>query len=252
MALIKTTFKELFNAGRLPSGHEFELMPDTVETMLRVAEANDAFPWKEKASQALAVTARVGSSDVQKEGVEFIHSMLDMDVLFLAMAWTSQLHGFEIKLGRDGIPCPACNAAIKAVPFGDTPMHVRPEPVSGPAGVNKVTNVPDGMPASLKSCTLYFTDPTWQAARQHIAERVWSSPEVVGPYRVIAALRASSTDGSGVRPISVQAEGRQIKARAMAELVQQLDEFVPHFDPTLLLVCPSCKTASEIPFDTGV
>ena len=137
--LREVTFEQLFAEGLLPSGHPFELMPDTVETGLKVAEVDDNFIWRQKALEALVVLKSVGEHQLHEEdspGIEIIHGMLDADVMFLAMGWSAQMNGFSIKL-NEGVPCPSCASPFTEIPFGGLVIHARAAPEDGPSSMAK-------------------------------------------------------------------------------------------------------------------
>jgi hypothetical protein len=253
--LQQTTFKQLFDAGVLPSGHTFELMPDTVDIALRVSEVGDALPWSKKALQAYIVAKNIGGHELHDEGLgaEFIHGMLDIDVIFLSLAWTAQLNGMALKLS-EGVPCPGCNAPFREVPFGNIVIFSRPAPVSGPDATFRLDKVDDAvLPPSLKNGTFFLTDPTWRAARQNVSEKSWSIPEVVAIHRALSCLRFSSNGNKGApRAVSFKAEGMKLSTAVVAGFVRKLDEFVPHFHPTLDLVCKECEQVSVVPFEQGL
>lgn len=254
--LEEVRFKDLFEREVLPSGHPFKLMPDTVDTALKVAEVNDGIVWRKKALQAYAVTESVAGMPLRGEdshGVEFIHGMLDIDVVFLSLAWTAQMNGMSLSL-EEGVPCPTCAHPFMAVEFGNLKIYCRPQPMSGPDTTIQVEDVDESkLPKSLQGSSIYITDPTWKVARQNVAENSWSNPEVITMYRAMSALRASPKSGSGApRALSMNGEAKQIRMQTLNSVIKAMDMFVPHFEQHLELVCENCGETSVVPFDQGL
>lgn len=253
--LQEATFEQLFQEEILPSGHPFKLMPDTVDTALKVAEVDDVHVWKEKALQAYIVTASVGGVDIHGEdgyGPGFVHGMLDIDVVFLTLAWTAQMTGMDLEI-TEPVPCPGCTNPFTKIPFGNLKVHRRVAPVDGSNAVFEVDGIDKGLPKSLMDGTLYVMDPTWQAARQHVSKKSWETPEIVAVYRTLSTLRFSSKGSKGPpRMVSMQGEGKQMSTKTLGLISEQMRTFVPHFEMHLDLICEKCKEVSVIPFEQGL
>ena len=254
--LTKMTFKELFESETLPSGHPFVLMDDTVDIALKVAEVSDAHVWRKKAMQAFVVTKSVGGVELHSDGdegggVEFLHNMLDLDVVFLSLAWTAQLNGMSVKL-EEGVPCPSCTHLFHEVPFGDLVINSRTR--SEASGFVPVEGIPDEqLPRSIRGKKLFVKDPTWQAARQFVAERSWSNTDVVSIYRTMSSLYAEAGDkNSPPRALSMQGEAKKMSTRALNTCTDVLEKHIPNFQMHLDLKCKKCKEISVIPFGEGV
>ena len=251
--LEESTFENLFKQNRLPSGHSFELMPDTVETALRVAEVNDSKSWKEKALQAYVVCKKIGHFDVQEQGPGFIHNLLDTDVTFLSLAWAAQMNGTTIGLEEGGVPCPTCSVAFKEVNFGDLKIHCRPTPIGGPDGMFKVDAVSDAeLPNSLQGCTLFVTDPTWQLAKSKLTDSSWGVPQAVILHRMMCTLRASSQGGTAPRALSLKGEVNKLKSSVIPKVVQVMNDNIPHFVMQLDLKCQHCGEVAVVPFEQAL
>lgn len=255
--LEETTFAQLFKEERLPSGHSFELMPDTVETALNVAEIDDILMWRKKAKQAAAVLKSVGGTNLQDSGEDdsgfrFVERMLDTDVVFSALAWSAQLNGMSIKLS-EGVPCPSCAHPFREIPIGDVKVFARPAPI-GDSGLPSTWPVEiddEDLPAAIRGGTISVSDPTWKNARINVADRSWDNSEVVTIYRGVSCLWFTKK-GKAPRNVQSRTEGRKIRAKAVQRAVEALDEHVPHFEPRIEMVCTSCKQVSVVPFDQGL
>ena len=253
--LRNVTFKELFDSEILPSGISFKLREDTVDIALQIAEVQDSHIWRKKAMQAFILCKQVGSVDLHPDnddgpGVEFIHNMLDLDVIFISLAWTAQLGGFDIKLS-EGVPCPACTNLFHSVPFGDLVIRARDQDKHGEHYV--VENIPEKMPNSLKGIPIYVADPTWENARKYVSERSWSNIDVVAMHRTMSSLKAGSTDNVGThRAVSVMGEAKKMSMEALDACTQTLEKHIPSIQMHLDLKCSKCKEVCVIPFGEGV
>lgn len=243
------TFKELFDMERLPSGHSFELMPDTVENALSVAEASDVRPWKEKVLQAFAVTSKIGTHNVQEQGFTFLSSVLDTDLIFLGLAWSAQLNGMTFKL-EEPAPCPSCGAPFHEIGFGGMKVHVRESPLETP-GVWKIDGIEKTMlPKSLHNGDLMCGDMTWEDARKNVSETTWENQDVINIHRVMASLKVSS--GGKLPRHVVSAESRKMSARALKHVAAEMNKHIPYFEPGIDLECQKCKSVSTVPFNQGL
>ena len=248
--LQETTFKELFDAGRLPSGAEFELMPDTVEIALAVAEVSDPFQWKKKALQAFTVTKTVAGLDVQEAGPNFVYNMLDTDVIFLSLAWTTQLNGTKLDID-EGVPCPTCNHLFRDIDFGNLKLYCRGSQGTGPSvfaieGVNE-----DHLPKSLQGGKLAIGDMTWKAARRGVSEQSWENIEAVKMHRVLSGLRLIKGEAQQPRDV-MTAESKKMKATVLRHAAEAMDSNIPHFDMQLNMKCTKCDEVSVVPFTQGL
>lgn len=252
--LQEITFEQLFKEGRLPSGYPFELMPDTVETALKVAEVDDLYVWRKKALEAHVVLRSVAEHTFHEDdspGVEFIHGMLDTDVIFLALAWSSQMNGFKIRLS-EGVPCPSCASAFMEIPFGNLRIFARTAPIEGPEGIFPVEGMDQNLlPKSIRGGSLFVCDPVWKVVRRYVAEKSWESAEVVAMYRAMGSLRHSSKSAKSPRAVAI-AEAKQMSARTLRMIIDTLDRFVPHFEGSVDLKCEQCKSVSIVPFEQGL
>jgi hypothetical protein len=254
--LVKATLREMYELGRLPSGYRFELMPDTIETALKVASVDHPQLHVRKAMQAAVVLSRVGDhmlhqSERSEDDLNIVMHTLDADVQFVSLAWAAQLEGLDLKL-KEGVPCPACAAKIAEIPFGDISLFVRPEPVVGQAAVWDVKLDDTGsLPSSIKSGELKIVDPTWGAARSDIPEKQWSSAEIVATMRAAAAIRYKD-GGKPPRALSRKAEFMKMRTKDVGAIVKAMDLVVPHFESFLDLKCKSCGEVIKIPFDQGL
>lgn len=247
--LQEISFEELFRQERLPSGHEYELMPDTVENALSVAEASDARPWKHKVMQAFAVTKSIGSISVQEQGWDYMQNILDTDLVFIGLAWSAQLNGMEFDLSEP-VPCPACGHAFKKIGFSNLKIHVRPTPMQGP-GVWPVEDLDkDLLPDSLKKGQIMVSDTTWLAARKNIGEAQWENQDVVNIHRAMASLRVS-TSGNAPRAV-IMAEARKMSAKSLVAITREMNRHIPYFEQSLDLECKKCKSVSTVPFSQGL
>jgi hypothetical protein len=256
-SLRQITFMELLQAGRLPSGYEFELMPDTVGIGLKVSEVDEKIAWRKKAKQAAIVTKSVAGQPIaemkSKEQIEFFGGMLDTDVMFLSMAWTSQNNGATMKLADAGIPCPACGTAFKEIPYGHISVFCREQPVSGPTAVFPLeVSCRDDLPDSLKAGQFFVQDPNWMPSKVHIPENSWMIPEVVKVHRVLAGLRYSDRTSGPPRMLSRNAEALNLPVKAIEEVARQMDLHVPYMDRKFTITCAGCGQESEVPFDLGL
>jgi hypothetical protein len=251
--LTERTFKEMFDEGILPSGNTFELMEDTVDTAIRVAEVNDAKTWKRKALEAFTITKRVGVHEVHEVGPEFIHGMLDTDVTFLSLAWAAQLNGSTLDLDGESVPCPSCARPFKQVDFGDLKCRALPAPLVGPQATYEVKGIEDSeLPSSLKGCTMYVSHPTWMGSKSSMPESSWDKEAAVNLYRALSSIRASSTGGGTPRVPSIKGEARLIKASAVPKIIKTMDSCIPNFRMHLDMVCPHCREVAVIPFSQGL
>lgn len=245
-----STFQELFDTEVLPSGHRFELMPDTIEVALKIAEVADGISWKKKALQAHVVAKKVGPHDVQEQGPQFVHSLLDADVTFLSLAWSAQMNGMALNLD-EGVPCPMCATPFKKIDMGGLKIHSRSTPAGGPDGYFEVKDIPDEwLPKSIQSCTLMVMDPTWQGARQKLPESSWTIPEAVMIRRMAASLYAAR-DGGGPRGVT-WAEFQKISAKAIPNILKVMNAHLPHFEFHLDMECENCREVAVIPFEQGL
>lgn len=250
--LVETTFKELFEQERLPSGNSFELMPDTVEVALAVAEVNDPFQWKKKAIRVFTVTKKVAGHDVQdaeKGGPAFVQRMLDTDVIFLSLAWTAAINGTKIDVEDGGVPCPTCATRFKDIDFGNLKIWARGKPAD--TGIYHVPDIDAGdLPKSLAHGQLCVRDATWMAARRGVSDQSWENPEAVKMHRTMASLMLDR-EGKGARDVSFS-EAKQMRARALVKAARVMDQHIPHFEMQLEIRCAKCKEAAIIPFTQGL
>ncbi len=247
--LVKSTLGEMVDAGVLPSGCQFDLMPDTVEVALRVAEASDPYKWKEKLLQVLAVTSSVNGENIrEKGGVDFLGGLLDTDVVFLALAWTHVMNDRRIKL-NEAIPCPQCASPFAEIPLDVIGVSRRESKPSGPFPMFEVDGLNDDMlPTSLKGNTILVGEPTWIAARKNIPENSWDKPDAIRIYRSLCALYAQNKEGKAPRQVS-RTEAVKIKMRGVHAIAQCLDDNVPSIDSSMVITCSECGSESEVPFE---
>lgn len=250
------TFEELYHSGRLPSGHTFELVPDTLGNSLKVSEIDEKVPWRKKAAEAGVIAASVSSQDVQamkpKDRIPFMGGMLDTDIMFLSMAWGSQTNGMTIKIDpKAGVVCPTCGNKFESIPYGGIPVYVRDTPVGGPDAVWPVSVDHNLLPESLRSQSLMLVDPTWMPARQHIPNGSWDDPTVVKINRVGASLRVKSGDGPP-RVLSRAAEFERLRNGAINQVSLEMDKRIPHFAEHFDYECSHCGVVAVIPFELGL
>lgn len=248
--LVKVTFGELLDAGRTPSGLPFVLKPDTVENGLKVAEAKDQLKWREKAMQVMAVTESIGGQDIKKNGgVDFVCGLLDTDVVFLAMAWTSEVNGRALKLGQS-IPCPQCTAPMTEIDLSGLAILARREPASGPSAIKAIELPPEVMaklPDSVKSGTIMVKDPTWRESRMRVPAACGDDVAVIDVHRALSALMVSH-DGRAPRAV-VAAEASKFPMRAIQIIITKIDEVIPNFTRDLVIHCSTCGAELDVPFD---
>jgi hypothetical protein len=261
--LARAKFEDMFREGRLPSGNEFELMPDTVGIGLKVSEVDEKVPWKRKARQACITTKSVAGHEFLgmkvKDQVDFMGSMLDSDVQFLSMAWTAQNSGTSVRLKEGGVNCPVCGHPHTEIPFGGIEVLHRAAPIGGPDAVFPFEPADRSiLPPTIQSAELYIVDPTWMAARIHVPDNSWTNHEVVRTNRVVSCLRvrARKPDGSIAdgppRMLSRQGEAMQMRMKLIEEISEAMDRVVPHLNRSFDFPCPQCGTEASIPFDQGL
>lgn len=248
-------FQDMFVEGVLPSGYSFELMPDTVGTAVAVASVDHTQIYMKKALQCLGVLKRCGDHVFHEQPAEkdalFINHMLDVDVMFISMAWAAQLEGLSLKM-KDGVPCPGCGTKFMEIPFGDVEVYCRPRPLVGPAAVWDVKlEDKSSLPKSLLDGELKIMDPTWSGARRELSEKQWTNAEVVAIHRAAGALKYKGGSGPP-RDVSKKAEFWNFRVKDIGAVVRAMDLVIPHFDNSLSLVCSGCSEISRIPFDQGL
>ena len=249
--LREVTFGSLLDSETLPSGHRFELMPDTVDVALRVAEAHDPAPWRRKLMQVLAVTKSVGGKDVRENGgADFLGRLLDSDVVFLALAWTSIMNGRKIDIS-ESIPCPSCAARLDSVELNPLVVYARQEPPDGPATYYPVEVEDEFLPQSMRGGSISVAEPTWIQARRRIPENTWENVEVIAMNRAMGAIHVSSGKGKAPRLVSV-AEARKMRMRGLQAVISTMEDSIPHIKPVISLSCKECGVASDIPFEQAV
>lgn len=247
--LTKSSLGRLLDEGRTPSGAPFELQPDTVEIALRVSEADDTRLWAKKAKQVLQLTASIGGKDPSKEGgLDFISSLPDVDVVFLALAWNCEMNGRKMEL-PEGVPCPQCAHPLTSIDMSVLEIMAWPErpdltPTAPVQGMD-----PKLLPESLRDGELLVTLPTWYDARRSVPEGSWDNIDVILMRRAMAAIRLKGTNG--VRA-AVIAEQTKLKARSIRVIIKAMSDAIPSIARTLPLTCPKCQNRAEIPFDQGV
>ena len=249
------TFEELFNEERLPSGLAFKLMPDTVETALKVAEADGTQPWKKKALQAYTVTRVVGDVDLHDEeegqSPEFVHHMIEADVIFLTLAWSAQLNGTSMAL-TESVPCPTCAHPFKEIGFGNLKVLCRPDVVGGPSAMWPVEDVVDAdLPKSLKGHSMYVVDPTWTRSKKGLSERSWGNQDVVAIHRAAASMRVAKSGKKSPRSV-VRPEWMALRTRTLNSVIKVMEQHIPHFEERLELKCKNCENISIVPFNEGL
>lgn len=248
------TFGEMLDQCILPSGTPYELMPDTVEVALKVAEADDGSQWKKKLLQTLAVTKTVGGvdpRDAQGGGVGFLGSLLDADVVMLALAWTAEMNGRKLKL-QGGIPCPQCAdnwTELDLRPLGVRTFNKAKSPDEPAEYVPVECNV-DRLPASLKG-GLRVGLPSWRDARKDVPANHWENTEVILLHRMTCALYTTATSGKSVRQVS-RAEARALPMEAIRAIQDTMLVAVPHIQPFIRIVCPHCGMEGDVPFDQAL
>jgi hypothetical protein len=251
------TLEELIAEGRLPSGHEFELMPDTVGIGLSVSEVDEKMSWRKKARQAALVCKSAAGQDIQstnpKEQVTFMGNMLDADVVFLSLAWNAQNNGMVVKLtDGGGVNCPLCANPFSEIPFGCICIMARSQPASGPSAVFPIEVDRSKLPASIRDQQLFIQDPLWVGAKAHVPENFWTNEDVVRMNRVIAALRVGAREGGPPRMLSRKAEAMNLRMATVIEVSDAMDKCIPHFKPTFPLVCTNCGAEALLPFAQGL
>lgn len=248
--LRKTTLGALLDACQLPSGAHYTLQPDTVEFGLKVAEAADPLKWREKAMQVVAVTNTINGQDVKASGgVEFVCGLLDTDVLFLAMAWTFEVNGRELKFDK-ALPCPRCTALFSSVDMNQLVVMVRDEQASGPAAIREVVLGPklmERLPASIRDGKLLVKDPTWREARSRVPAACANDIEVIDVHRALSALMVQHGD-KPPRAV-VQAESKQFPMQVIQTVLTEMDRLIPNFTRELQFTCKTCGAEIDIPFD---
>jgi len=250
-ALVVTrTLQELLDEGRLPSGGTFTLMPDTVGTGLAVAEAADSAQWREKALQVLAVVDKIDGESVRDNGgVDFIRSLPDTDVSFLALAWSCQSTGGSLSLG-EGAPCPYCAHKIKKFSMsGLGVVCAAPGKSSGFVPVE----MPEGCaPARFKDGQFMVKMPTWFDARSNIPEVSYDKFEVLHIHRAMAALYFQGKGEPAPRKIMSTEIKTKFKLPAIRAVMKTLRESTPHILDAISIECPSCKQEVETPFEQAM
>lgn len=248
--LRKTTLGALLDACQLPSGARYVLHPDTVEFGLKVAEASDPLKWREKAMQVVAVTSTINGQDVKASGgVEFVCGLLDTDVLFLAMAWTFEVNGRELKFDK-ALPCPQCTAPFSKVDMNQLVVMVRDEAASGPTAMREMILDPElvaRLPASIRDGKLLVKDPTWREARSRIPAVCANDLEVIDVHRALSALMVQH--GEKAPRAVVQAESKQFPMRVVQAILAEMDRLIPNFTRELQFTCKTCGVEIDIPFD---
>ena len=249
--LVEITFKELYDQDRLPSGHSFQMMPDTVEIAMKVAEIDDTIKWKHRALQAFTVTKSVGGNDLQEDGPEYVHHMLDTDVLFLSLAWSTQMNGFTMDLAQ-GVPCPSCSHPFKMIDFGGMKIMVRSKPVGGPNAMFPVDDIiDDELPESLKGTKILVTDPTWKDARSKVPDAAWDRPEAVILHRMATCV-LTSRDGGQPRVPSGSGEVMKMKQKTIPKILKVMTQNIPFIRQELEMPCVNCKEVAIIPFEQAL
>lgn len=244
------TFQELFDRSVLPSGVPYELMDDTVEVALAVAEVSEPAPWKEKAIRAFTVTKSVGNINVQEQGPKFVLNMLDTDVIFLGLAWTAQLNGTKLDIEEGGVPCPTCNHPFKSVDFGALELNVRDQNLTEPP-VFRVEGIdPKMLPKSIQGSTLGIRDMTWSQSRKGVSEKVWEKPEAVKMHRILSGLVSINANG-GVRDVHYS-ESKGMRAGVLRRVADVMDENIPNIEMQLKMTCEKCKGIAIVPFTQGL
>ena len=257
-ALVESSFGDMLDRSVLPSGVPFELMPDTVDVALKVAEANDPKFWRKKLLQVLAVTKSISGVDLhgQEKGsagnpVDMLGTMLDADVTFLALAWTAEMNGRKIKLS-EGIPCPQC-----AKPFTEislAPLKVFCRSVAG-GPTSHFHQVDDldrtKFPGSLAEGKIFVGDPQWTASRKSIPENSSTNLEVVRMHRVMCSLYHQSAGSAAPRQVSA-VETKKIRMSELNKLSDAMDHNVPRIDAGIALVCAECGMEARIPFEQAI
>jgi|9_EtaG_2_1085328.scaffolds.fasta_scaffold00002_131 hypothetical protein len=249
--LITSTFKELYEQSKLPSGLEFELQPDTVENALAVAEIDDPQPWKKKALQVFTVTKSVNGVPFHDDdgSVSLVNNMLDTDIQFLSLAWTAQLNGTKMDLDG-GAPCPSCNKLILNIDYGNLKVHHRDTPATGP-GMHEVEGIdPAMLPKTLVGGKMAVADTSWMNARKRVTEKSWENLDAIMMHRIMSALYVIKGD-SGNR-IVTNHEAMAMRSKVLLLAKDVMDQHVPHFDLHMILTCPHCKEDSMIPFTQGL
>lgn len=251
MSLRQCTLNDLVDNGKLPSGHTFELKPDTIDTALAVGEASDPLAWREKALQCLAALKTVGGKPVQGlGGVNFIGGMPDVNVLAVLLAWTSETNGRELAMS-ESVPCPECRAPFTKVPLGTVKFFVRDEPLDGPDAIFPIELTDRDrarMPDALKSAVFALRAPTWRAAQQNLTKALAQKPEVVLVHRVLAALMYKSDESGKFAPVPT-ALGRSMPLSFMQQVAKVMDTCVPYMAREITITCGTCSTEIDIPFD---
>lgn len=244
-----TTLRELVDAGRLPSGVEFELMPDTIEVALGVAEANAVSKWQEKSAQVLAVVKTIDGKDVREAGgLNYINQLPDVDVAFIALAWTASVSDYSISLS-ESVPCPNCASPINNIDLG--PLEVfayrdRPSPFP----MYRIDVDDRHLPDLYKENGLFVTCPTWMSARSRVADLHWSNMQVIAARRVMSAMHAGMASGSP-RQLA-DAEAKRLPTACMRAATVCMKFHVPHIPEVIRVTCPICKSEISAPFDQGM
>lgn len=248
--LRRTTLGSLMDNGRLPSGATYTLNPDTVEFGLKVAEASDPLKWREKAMQVVAVTSTINGSDVKTAGgIEFVNGLLDTDVVFLAMAWTFDVNGRELKFEK-AMPCPCCTAPFSRVDMNRLVVMARDELATGSSAIRELTldsELVSKLPASVRDGKLMVKDPTWRESRSRVPANSLSNVEVVDVHRALSALMVQHGD-KAPRAV-VMAESKQFQMRVIQGIIAEMDRLVPNFTRDLQFTCATCGVEIDIPFE---
>lgn len=245
-----TTLGALLDSCTLPSGATYVLQPDTVEIGLKVAEASDPLKWREKALQVVTVTESINGQNIKAAGgVEFVNSLLDTDVMFLAMAWTFEVNGRELKFDK-AVPCPQCTAPFSKVDMNELGIAVRDTPVSGLHAIVPIelpAELIARLPASIKDGVLHIKDPTWREARSRVPANNQADMEVIDVHRALSALLVKHGD-KAPRAVT-RAEANQFPMRVIQSIIAEMDRLVPNFTRELKFKCKSCEVEIDIPFD---
>jgi hypothetical protein len=248
--LRKTTLGALLDAERLPSGVPYTLHPDTVEFGLKVAEAADPLKWREKALQVMAVVDTVNGQSVKSSGgVEFVCSLLDTDVVFLAMAWSCGVNGRDMKFDK-ALPCPRCTTPFQKVDLGQLTIMARDEQATGVHAIQELVIEPEllaKLPPSIRDGKLLVKDPTWRDARSRVPANCAGDLTVIDVHRALCAVMVQH--GEKAPRAVVQAESKQFPMKAIQVILAEMDRLVPNFNHELQFVCKECGLEIDIPFD---
>lgn len=242
---------DLLDSGTLPSGAQFELKPDTVAVGLKVAEAKDSQPWREKLMQVLAVTETVNGVNVREAGgVPYLGSLLDTDIVFLSLAWTASVNGNSLTLPTP-IPCPECTAPFTSVDLGLIEVVCYDNTLQGPETYEVIEfdeQLRSRFPVSLREGEIVIIPPTWMASRSKIPLSSMSSAAAVDMYRAMTSLGVRK---SAEQPRSVVlAEARELPMAAVQKIITVMNERIPSFRRVIKFNCTTCKAEIDVPFGT--